>query len=234
MARARGCPRRAQGSSHFHGQGDYPRILADGGWLECPGASRRIVSQCSTSGSRGELVGGTPMPEDPGDGGPFPIDEVGRVDFLQRSSGHVRELRATTGGTPYRPASGPSERLILPARSEIDGVDDALDPKTLGLVAINDRQLLAWLVKKHEIVRVIRPGAGSDDGDGQAGGHLLRTRAGEDSLVVTASSPDPPSQSRACAATPDGLLAHRMRSRHAATCPRGPTPQALHRGHARH
>ena len=65
-------------------------------------------------------------------------------------------------------------RLILPARSEINGVTDAFDPRTLGLAAINDRQLLAWLVDKHEIVRVIRPGRSRTWWRAGLVGHLLR------------------------------------------------------------
>ena len=78
--------------------------------------------------------------------------------------------------------SGKCASLILPARSEINGVTDAFDPRTLGLAVINDRQLLAWLVDKHEIVRVIRPGPGVEPGGGQDwwdisfAGELVRIR----------------------------------------------------------
>lgn len=49
-------------------------------------------------------------------------------------------------------------RLVLPRGSEIDGLMPAFGPTTLGLAAITDRLILAFLSGTGEIVRVLRPG----------------------------------------------------------------------------
>ena len=144
----------------------YPTILANGGWRECP-SERRIVARCSIYGPRGDLVEERVVPVDLRARGASPLSEVADSVFYSVPRGlygnwrHDWEILRTD--TEFRADA----RLVLPARSEINGVVDAFDSRTLGLAAINDRQLLAWLVDKQEIVRTIRPNAGNDTGGGQ-------------------------------------------------------------------
>lgn len=146
----------------------YPELRADGGWLECP-SDRRVVSQCRTYGPDGELVEERPAPEDLRTRWAGPRAEIDGSVFYSIPRGpfgnsrHDWEMLRTD--TDFRADAS----LVLPARSEIDGVTDPFDSRTLGLAAINDRQLLAWLVDRQEIVRTIRPqgSAGIGPGGGQ-------------------------------------------------------------------
>lgn len=136
----------------------YPRLLADGGWIECPEV-RRIVSSCTTyaADSSPRLVREVPADLQGRWHGPF--DEVaGSVWFsLARSSygnqGTDWEVAQTDDSFHVR------SRLVLPRGSQINGVLPAFGPTSLGLAALQDRLLLAFLPGTGEIVRVLRTGS---------------------------------------------------------------------------
>jgi hypothetical protein len=141
-------------------------ILDNGGWVECP-YRRNTLTECNTYGPHGGLVATRSIPQDLRRWG-GPSDEVGGAVFYSVPRGsygnHRHDWEVLRTDADFQADA----RLVLPARSEINGVVDAFDSRTLGLAAIDDRQLLAWLVDEHEIVRVIRPGGGA--GYGAVGG----------------------------------------------------------------
>lgn len=150
----------------FPRPGVYPRVLANGGWLECP-RERRIVPQCSIYGPRGDLVEERSTPADLRTPWAAPQDVVAESFFYSVPRGMYGNWRHDWEVLRTAADFQANARLILPARSGINRVTDAFDSRTLGLAAINDRQLLAWLVDNHEIVRVIRPRVGIKAGGGQ-------------------------------------------------------------------
>lgn len=145
----------------------YPGILADGGWVECPHLGR-IITQCNTYEPDGTLVQERPIPEDLKEkwAGPWwgPLDERDTSLFYDlpgknavRNSSHDWEILRTDA------AFQANARLTLPAKSQIDSVDVSFNDETLGLAALDERLLLAWLVDEKTIVRVIQPGIGLAD-----------------------------------------------------------------------
>jgi hypothetical protein len=74
---------------------------------------------------------------------------------------------ATSGSAGQFPRD--AQRLGLrPGDASVDSgsnaVDEAFDLNTLGLAALNDRLLMAWLVDEQAIVRLIQPGVGLEPG----------------------------------------------------------------------
>ena len=139
----------------------YPRLLADGGWVECP-ISRHVVNACSTYARDGTLTGTRPTPEGWRSRWAGPTEQLGDSVFYSLATNAYgnrrRDWEVLRASTDFRADA----RLVLPAGSEINGVDDAFSPKALGLAAIDHRLLLAWLVEKRQVVKVIRPGIGSE------------------------------------------------------------------------
>jgi hypothetical protein len=150
----------------FPRPGVYLRILANGGWLECP-SDRGIVTHCRTYGPGGVVVEDRSVPEDLRRRWAAPAEEVAGSLFYSLPRGMYGNWRHDWEVLRTAADFQPDARLILPARSEINSVTDAFDAKTLGLAATDDRQLLAWLVDEHEIVRVIRPSVGIEADRGQ-------------------------------------------------------------------
>jgi hypothetical protein len=150
----------------FPRSGAYPRILANGGWLECP-SDRRVIAHCSTYGPGGALLEERSVPEDLRRRWAALEEAVAGSFFYSLPRGRYGNWRHDWEVLRTAADFQADARLILPARSEINSVTDAFDPRTLGLAATNDRQLLAWLVDKHEIVRVIRPSVGIEADRGQ-------------------------------------------------------------------
>jgi hypothetical protein len=144
----------------------FPSILAGGGWLECP-SQRRIVDQCTTYGPSGAQVEERSVPEDLRQRWAGPLDEVDGSVFYSLPGdaygNHRHDWEILRTDAHFRADA----RLILPAGSEVDGVIGAFDPDTLGLASLSQRMLMAWLVDDQTIVKVLRPGFGSRESQGQ-------------------------------------------------------------------
>jgi hypothetical protein len=139
----------------------FPSILTDGGWSGCP-YHRRTVAQCNTYGPDGALVDERSIPEDLRKRSAGPSDEVAEAVFYSLPGdafgNHHHDWEILRTDLDFHADA----RLILPAKSEINGVQSAFDSSTLELAAIDGRLLLAWLVDEGEIVRLIRPGIGGE------------------------------------------------------------------------
>lgn len=144
----------------------YPRLISDGGWVECP-SKRRVVAQCNTYGPRGDLREERTVPEDLRSRWAAPMEELADAVIYSVPRGFLGNTHHDWEVLRTDRNFQANARLILPAGSEINLVMDAFDHQTVGLAAVNHRHVLAWLIDQREIVRVIRPNAGIDDGRGQ-------------------------------------------------------------------
>jgi hypothetical protein len=146
----------------------YPTLLVDGGWRECTQDRRRIVDECNTYAHDGTLLETHPIPEDLKEkwAGPWagPPDQMTEADFYSLPGSPYGNLRNDWEVVRTDGEFQANARLILPAKSEVNGVGEPFDSNALGLAAISDRLLLAWLIDEREIVKVIRPGLGLPGG----------------------------------------------------------------------
>lgn len=140
----------------------YPDLRSDGGWIECP-TVRRVIPTCTTYAPDGTRNAVREVPADLQGRWSGPFEELnGSVWFSVATSsyGNYRgDWEVALTDHTFRARS----RLVLPRGSQIDGVGPAFGPRTLGLAAINDRLLLAYLSNTGEIVRLLRPGRLSAD-----------------------------------------------------------------------
>ncbi|WP_104105426.1 hypothetical protein [Nocardioides sp. 616] len=146
----------------------YPRLLADGGWVECPYRRAHLVA-CQTYGPDGALIEERPVPEDLQHKGAGPwgsasadsLDEVEETVFYSLPQGYSgnrsHDWEVLRTDLDFRADA----RLVLPAGSEINALDSALNRNVLGLAALDRRLQLAWLAEEQVIVKVLRPGVGA-------------------------------------------------------------------------
>lgn len=143
----------------------FTRILRDGGWRECA-YHRHVVVRCGTYGPDGALVDEHAVPDDLKQKWAGPRDVAAGAVFYSISQGSYGNYRHDWEVVRTDADFEADARLILPAKSEINGVDEAFNSNALELAALNRRLLLAWLVDQRTIVKVIQPGVGSG-GTGQ-------------------------------------------------------------------
>lgn len=134
----------------------YPALRSDGGWVECPPV-RRVVTKCTTYSRDGTRETVRDIPAD------LQAPHAGPTDMVDGSvwyslggiyGNHRRDWEITRTDDRFRAV----DRLVLPARSRINGVSPALGTTTVQLAALGDRLLLAYLSETQEIVRLLRPG----------------------------------------------------------------------------
>ena len=135
----------------------YPKLREDGGWVECP-EEGRIVSACVSYDSTGtrELI--REVPADLRTKWAAPTDEMPGAVFYSLPHGAYGNYRHDWELIRTDAQFAANARLILPRGSQLNGVEDAFDPDTLELAAVQHRLLLAWLVDGGEIVRLLRTG----------------------------------------------------------------------------
>lgn len=142
---------------------NYPELLANGTWVECPHEARRVTA-CRTYASNGSVVEERQVPLELTARWSAPLGEVDRSVFYSMPHGAYGNRRHDWEVLRTDRDFDANARLVLPAGSDINGVGDIFDAPTLGLAAINDRLLLAWLVDEGELVKVLRPDFGTQIG----------------------------------------------------------------------
>lgn len=150
----------------FPQPGNGPRLLADGGWVECE-QERRVVTQCNTYGPDADLTDEQPIPPDLRHrwSGPWvePLAVASGSVFYEVAKNLYGNLRTDSEVLRTDAAFAANSRLVLPAGSDINSVDNAISDNVLGLSALNHRLLLAWVVDDRAVVKVMRPGIGMMD-----------------------------------------------------------------------